>query len=224
MIRAIIFDFGRVISAQKPESLFRQYEIDLGLRAGTINTIMFESQAWSDALIGGISEAELWTAVGPELGLNTPDAIDAFRRRYRSDEAVNEGVLSVIRQLQGRFKLAVLSNSPAGLADWLNRWNLDRLFDVLFCSGDEGVAKPDPRAYEQTLDRLTVEAHEAVFVDDTLENVLVAQNLGMHGIHFTTSTALAKDLRLQGIRVEPNGSGHGLKVSGQKRRQSDLSK
>jgi epoxide hydrolase-like predicted phosphatase len=216
MIRAIIFDFGRVISAQKPESLFRRYETDLGLPSGTINTIMFNSRAWKDALIGRISEAEFWAAVGPQLGLNTADAIDAFRRRYRSDEAVNEDILSVIRQLHGCFKLAVLSNSPAGLADWLTRWNMDQLFDVVFCSGDEGVAKPDPRAYEQTLDRLTVKAHEAVFVDDALENVLAARSLGMHAIQFTTAKALKKDLQLPGVRVEPRGSAHGPNVNGRK--------
>lgn len=31
MIKAIIFDFGRVISSRKPLSLFRKYEIDPGL-------------------------------------------------------------------------------------------------------------------------------------------------------------------------------------------------
>jgi putative hydrolase of the HAD superfamily len=45
MIKAIIFDFGRVISAQKPISLFRRYEDDMGLTPGTLNTIMFDSRA-----------------------------------------------------------------------------------------------------------------------------------------------------------------------------------
>ena len=58
MIKAIIFDFGRVISAQKPPSLFANYEQDLGLEPGTINTIMFDSQAWQEALIGRKTEDE----------------------------------------------------------------------------------------------------------------------------------------------------------------------
>jgi hypothetical protein len=52
MIRAIIFDFGRVISAQKPPSLFRRYEKELGLAPGTLNPIMFRSQVWQEALLG----------------------------------------------------------------------------------------------------------------------------------------------------------------------------
>ena len=50
MIKAVIFDFGRVISAQKPMSLFQGYEEELGIEAGTLNPIMFGSQAWEDAL------------------------------------------------------------------------------------------------------------------------------------------------------------------------------
>ena len=201
MIRAVIFDFGRVISAQKPESLFRRYETELGLRPRSINTIMFDSCAWQDALIGRISEDEFWAAVGPQLGLKTAPAIDAFRRRYRSDEAPNQDVVRVIRQLQGRFKLAVLSNSPPGLQGWLNQWALGTLFDVVFCSGDEGVVKPEPWAYRRTLERLAVGAQQAVFVDDTYENVLAARNLGMHALEFTDSMKLTNDLRSLGIEL-----------------------
>ena len=56
MIKAVIFDFGRVISAQKPPSLFLRYEVDLGLAPHTINAIMFDSPAWQDALLGHKTE------------------------------------------------------------------------------------------------------------------------------------------------------------------------
>ena len=110
MIKAIIFDFGRVISAQKPPSLFRRYEKDLGLARGTLNPTMFGSLAWRNALIGRNTLEEYWHTIGPELGLDTAEEIDAFRSRYRADEAINEGVLNLIHQLHGHYKLAVLSN------------------------------------------------------------------------------------------------------------------
>ena len=81
MIKAIIFDFGRVISAQKPPSLFRSYEDELGLEPGTINSIMFNSKAWEDALVGSKTVEKFWQEMGPHLNLNTPTEIDAFRRR-----------------------------------------------------------------------------------------------------------------------------------------------
>lgn len=194
MIKAIIFDFGRVISAQKPPSLFRRYEEELGLPPDSINRIMFGSQAWQDALLGRKTAEEFWHAIGPQLNLHTPEAIDTFRRRYHADEAINEGVLVLIRWLHGRYKLAVLSNSPPGLAQWLADWGIRDLFDVIFCSGDEGVVKPDPAAFRITLERLGVAPEEAVFVDDTPEHVEAARVLGLHGIVFTDAGALKREL------------------------------
>jgi putative hydrolase of the HAD superfamily len=194
MIRAIIIDFGRVISRQKPLSLFRSYEEDLGLESDTINTIMFGSRPWQDALAGRKTAEEFWRAVGPELGLHTAAAIDAFRRRYHDDEALNHGVADLLRRYHGRCLLAVLSNNPPGLEQWLRDWGIRELFDAVFCSGDEGLLKPDAAAYRAVLERLKVRPEEAVFIDDTLEHVLAARELGLCGVLFTTAEALAEDL------------------------------
>lgn len=196
MTKAIIFDFGRVISAPKPSSLFRSYEDELGLEPGTINSIMFDSQAWQDALVGRKTVEEFWHEIGPELGLNSVKEVDAFRHRYRADEEINEGVLDLISRLHGNYKLAVLSNSPPGLAHWLADWKLLNFFEVVFCSGDEGIAKPDPTAFELTLERLRLKPDEVVFIDDTLEHVEASRKMGLHGILFTTAEELEKELNL----------------------------
>ncbi len=194
MIKAVIFDFGRVISAQKPPSLFRRYERELGLEPDTINRLMFDRRAWQNALLGRLTEAQYWETVGPDLGLTGQSELDDFRRRYRRDEAINTAVVNLIRRLHGRLKTAVLSNAPPGLEEWLEEWKIRELFDVIFCSGDEGLAKPDPAAFERVLERLEVAPEEAVFIDDTLEHVHTAQRLGMSGLLFTTAEALAEQL------------------------------
>ena len=193
-IKAVIFDFGRVISSQKPVSLFRAYEDDLGLAPGTINQIMFESQAWRDALIGRITAKTFWHRIGPALGLESRAKINDFRKRYHAAESIDRGVLNLIRQLHGRYKLAVLSNSPPGLTDWLSDWGILDLFDVVYCSGDEGMIKPDPAVYILTMKRLGILPHEAVFIDDTIGHVKTAQSLGIHGIEFTNAEQLGLKL------------------------------
>lgn len=194
MIKAIIFDFGRVISSQKPLSLFRAYENDLELAPDSINQIMFSSPMWEEALLGRKTAKEFWYSIGPELGLKSHDEIDEFRRRYHSDESINKEVLNFIQKLHGRYKLAVLSNSPPGLDRWLADWGILELFDVIFCSGDEGLIKPDPAVFNLTLKRLGVLPHEAVFVDDTGGHVEAAQRLGIHGIIFTNAADLRQEL------------------------------
>jgi putative hydrolase of the HAD superfamily len=195
MIKAIIFDFGRVITAQKPRSLFRSYETELGLDPDTINPIMFESQAWQDTLLGRKTAEEFWYLIGPELGLTNVDEINRFRLRYHADEAINSAVLDLIRTLHGSYRLAILSNSPPGLDQWLADWKIRDLFEVVFCSGDEGIIKPDPDAFKLTLERLGAAPGEAAFVDDTREHVEAARKLGIHGIVFTTAEALNNELK-----------------------------
>jgi HAD superfamily hydrolase (TIGR01509 family) len=65
---------------------------------------------------------------------------------------------------------------------------------VVFCSGDEGIAKPDPKAFELTLERLGLKPNEAVFIDDTREHVEAARKLGLKGILFTTAEELEDEL------------------------------
>jgi putative hydrolase of the HAD superfamily len=194
MIKAIIFDFGRVISAPKPASLFRSYEEDLDLAPDTLNRIMFGSEAWQEVLVGRKTADGYWREIGPALGLHAAEEIDAFRRRYQADETINTGVVELIRRLHGRYKLAVLSNSPPGLVRWLADWEILDLFDVVICSGDEGITKPDPAIFELALERLDVAPEEAVFIDDYPDHVEAARSLGLHGILFTTAEALTSEL------------------------------
>ncbi len=207
LIKAVIFDFGRVISAQKPATLFSSYENDLGIPTGTINKLMFDCQAWKDALLGRKTLDTYWESIGPDLGLKTKREIDSFRSRYYSDEAINQGVLELIQRLQVRFKLGVLSNFPPGLTEWLSEWEILDFFDVVCCSGDEHVVKPDPAAFELILSKLAVEPEEAIFIDDDHENVKAATEMGLSGIHFTTAAVLYKELSelLEGNWRKENG-------------------
>ena len=194
MIKSCIFDFGRVISAQKPMSLFRGYEEDLGLEPGMLNRIMYGSQIWQETMLGRKTLNEYWQEIGPMLGLHTDDEIATFRRRYASDEEINEDVLALIRRLRGRYKLAVLSNAPPRLSKWLADWDILELFDVVVCSGDEGMIKPDPAIYLLTLQRLDIAPEESIFIDDSPGHVAAARALGIHAIHFTTAKALEQEL------------------------------
>jgi len=45
--------------------------------------------------------------------------------------------------------------------------------------------KPDPEIYKTLLRRYNLKAEECVFIDDTEENVVSAQKIGLNGIVFT---------------------------------------
>jgi putative hydrolase of the HAD superfamily len=201
VIRALLFDFGRVISAQKPSRLFRGYENDLGLSPGTLNDIMFESPLWNQALIGELRMEDFWRAIGPELNLFSAGSIDAFRRRYYADEKINEEVVAIIASLSGRYRLGIVSNHPPGLEEWLRCWQISGLFDTVVSSGETGLVKPDGRIFQIALERLGVEATETLFIDDTREHVVAAQEMGMIGHHFRSAGSLISHLQELGVEM-----------------------
>jgi HAD superfamily hydrolase (TIGR01509 family) len=201
VIRALLFDFGRVISAPKPSHLFRSYERDLGLCSGSINRIMFDSPMWEQALIGELQMKEYWQAIGPELNLDSPSKAEAFRRRYYADEKINREVVGLIRLLMGRCRLGIVSNHPPGLEEWLAEWQILGLFDTVVSSGEVGVAKPDRKIFRIALERLGIEPAEALFIDDTEEHVQAARSMGMTGHHFSTAGVLTAQLQELGIET-----------------------
>jgi putative hydrolase of the HAD superfamily len=55
-----------------------------------------------------------------------------------------------------------------------------------------GLAKPDPAAYLEALERIGMPANRCVFVDDHTENVVAARSVGILAFDYTTPAALAE--------------------------------
>jgi 2-haloacid dehalogenase len=95
-----------------------------------------------------------------------------------------------------------------GLTNWshetfpvaLERFAFLSWFEGIVVSGTEKMKKPDANIYTLTLDRYKIIPENAVFIDDKLENVHAAAQLGMHGIHFTSAAKLKRDLETLGVK------------------------
>lgn len=57
-------------------------------------------------------------------------------------------------------------------------------FKYSFISHREGVSKPDPEAWIITLDHMGLNAEEAMFIDDSVENIDAARELGIPSWHY----------------------------------------
>jgi epoxide hydrolase-like predicted phosphatase len=73
--------------------------------------------------------------------------------------------------------------------------------DFIIYSHEVGLAKPDPRIYALTSQRLGVQPHEIVFLDDAERNVAAAAASGFHAILYqNTAQAIAEiDRYLQAL-------------------------
>jgi epoxide hydrolase-like predicted phosphatase len=193
-IRAVIFDLGGVLLRSEDPTPRRLLAERLGLPLEQIYYHVFDSLSAQQATVGKISVSSHWETVRQSLGLSTeefPSAVEAFWAGDRLDMAL----VDAIRALRPRYKTALLSNAWDNLRPALeNEWNIADAFDELFISAELGVAKPDACIYELALRCLQVSPPEAVFVDDFLDNVTAARQLGIHAIHFRNTTQALGEL------------------------------
>ena len=61
----------------------------------------------------------------------------------------------------------------------LEEFDALRYFDFATYSFELGAVKPDPRMYQDALEKMGLPAGETVFVDDTLKNLHGAAALGI---------------------------------------------
>ncbi len=100
----------------------------------------------------------------------------------------------------GGLLLGQLNNESRELNDMrLQRFGLDKLFSVFFCSGYVGLRKPDAAIFRLALEVLQKPADQVLFIDDRPHNAATARGLGIHGIHYTGSAALRAELKQLGL-------------------------
>ncbi len=192
-IRAVVFDFGGVLLRTEDRSGRRRWEARLGLPAGALDKVVFESEASRRAMVGKAPEEAVWEHVATTFGLDA-DEIRRFRHDFWSGDRLDEELVRFLRSLRPRYKTAILSNAwPNARYVFGQLFGLDDAVDLMIISAEEGVAKPDPRIYQIALRRLGVRPEEMVFVDDMPENVRAAQTLGIKAVQFTdTARTLAR--------------------------------
>ena len=92
------------------------------------------------------------------------------------------------------YQLALLSDTIPSHTEYKMVKGMYDDFRVKIFSYKVGLLKPDPKIYKLTLKKLKLQPKETVFIDDKIENVRAANELGMNGILFKTAKKLQKDL------------------------------
>ena len=121
--------------------------------------------------------------LGHKVDLDITDELEQMVNDEGNVEYVT-GLEDVLMELSDNYKLGLLSNSwLEAPRQALRDKGYGRWFDVMVCSFDIGVPKPDPRIFEFALDLIGVRAEEAVMVGDSLEaDVKGAIGAGMRAV------------------------------------------
>jgi putative hydrolase of the HAD superfamily len=185
VIRAVLFDFGGVISSS-PFEAFAHLEAERGLPADfirTVNATNPDTNAWAKLERGEVdleTFGSTWSDEAAALG----HELDGRLVLERLAGEIRPEMVNAIRSCGTKYKTACLTNNftraEAILSDEVAE--VYSLFDAILESRVLGVRKPDRRFYELACEALDVEPDECVFLDDLGVNLKPARELGMHTI------------------------------------------
>jgi putative hydrolase of the HAD superfamily len=94
-----------------------------------------------------------------------------------------EEVREVLENLQGKYRLGVISNALPSM-DWVFDYlDIRKYFESITISSFVGISKPEKGIYEVALNSLGVKAEECLFIDNKLKNVEAAEEMGFIGLY-----------------------------------------
>ncbi|MEM7300324.1 MAG: HAD-IA family hydrolase [Pseudomonadota bacterium] len=195
-IKALIFDFGGVIT----RTLFETHDLTeraLGLPSGTLTWrgpfAPETDPVWQSMQEGEISERDYWMRrtkeVGALVGKDWTGMSDFVKaaRGADPDAIIRPEFLETIDiAKRNGVRLAILSNELDLFYGKELRSRLSFLadFDVISDATYTEILKPDPRAYQDCLSKLKLEAQDCVFIDDQKRNIEGAKAIGLSFVHF----------------------------------------
>ncbi len=193
--RAILWDLGGVILRTEDWEPRHCLDRMLDLPHGKIYELVFESEISRKATVGEATNDDIWMRVGEQLTLSR-DELTLVRDEFWSGDRIDKDLIRFIRARTNGTKMGLLSNGWSSTRRFLEeRWHIAEIFDDIIISAEVGLAKPDRRIYQLALDRLGVEAEQTIFIDDFIENLEGARELGIHGIHFQDPQTVMEELQ-----------------------------
>jgi HAD superfamily hydrolase (TIGR01509 family) len=189
MIKAIYFDLGGVIVRTEDKEPRTQLGAQFGLTYQQIEQVAFGGGLYSTSVrasVGAVTEESHWVNVTRALGLSLDD-FSRIRANFFAGDKIDWDIVAFLREARKTYKVGLISNAWDGLRAWIHEQKFDDAFDHLTISAEVRMAKPVPGIYHHALGALGAKAGEAIFVDDFIENIQAANELGMKAVHFRTA-------------------------------------
>lgn len=207
-IRAVLFDFGGVITTS-PFEAFRRFERQRGLPEGfiqSINRSNADHNAWARFERGELT-AEAFDKAFAQEARNAGHDVRGLEVVKLVYGQVRPRMVKAVQRCRGRFITACLTNNfrnrealtastnQASDAATDRAWrDALALFDQVIESSQVGARKPERAFFELACSRLSIEPAEAVFLDDLGTNLKPARSMGMRTIKVNDPDAALAEL------------------------------
>lgn len=193
----ILFDIGGVLEVVDDDTWqdawWRRWREHAGAPDAEIDELVVSGRLPPIDVVSGRAD-EFWRVLGDRLALSPADR-EAMRADFWDSYCGvgNAALIEYARALRGRASLAILSNSADGAREEEERrYSFSEVFDPICYSHEQGVNKPDRRAYELALTRMKAEPGEVFFIDDHQGAIDGAAAVGIRSIlHRDNVTTIA---------------------------------
>jgi HAD superfamily hydrolase (TIGR01509 family) len=201
MIKAIIFDYGNVISALDNNLFLKEIS---GYSEKTLSElhelIYIKSGLPTQYETGLISSDEFFTQI-KELCLLSISKTD-FIRAFTGIFTPIQSTLELIERLKPDYRLGLLSNTN----EWDFKYEIEKirvfgLFDTITVSFKVKAMKPDKIIYLDALNKLELKPEECIYIDDIKGYSDAASAIGIRGVHYTDHESLINSLTDHGCNV-----------------------
>jgi len=192
-INTIIFDLGEVIIDLHPEKviqyLSRMWKID----ANQIKSLIVDNSQLIDYETGRIDELQMLDSI--QRDFQTQITVDEFEYGWNLMIGdISQKRKNLLEILRKDYQVLFLSNTNAmheRAFDTLAREkfsisSLSVLVDRAYYSHNMGLRKPDKEIYKALIDDQNLNPRECLFLDDRMDNILSASELGIKTLQITT--------------------------------------
>jgi len=206
-IKAVIFDYGQVISLpQDPAAIDRMAEI-AGVERGKFESVLWALRDEYDR--GTVSAREYYRDVfaklSVEANINIIDRI--IETDFNSWKNINQETAALMEDVKkAGYTLGILSNIPHDFLAWARKTlPVFSLPQVGLFSCELNLVKPEQAIYQELLSMLgargVVSGGEVVFFDDKIENIKGAESLGINALLWKDAESARRELLSLGVSL-----------------------
>lgn len=141
-----------------------------------------------------------------ELSQELWSGVNSLRRQYPQFEKVipkfytqweqmitsyNQGVMEIIKTLRYKdYEVYALSNLPGDRLQKLSSYSVMTYFSDILISGEISIRKPDKLFFQYFLRKYQIHPENIIFIDDNIDNVSAAQEIGIKSVLYTSNEHL----------------------------------
>ena len=108
----------------------------------------------------------------------------------------DKDIFKKIKKIDSNIKIVIATNHISFVKDFINN-NFDTMYlDDLIISAEINKIKPNLDFYKYVIDKYKIEVNELLFLDDNMENINKAKELGIQTIKVEKNSNLVSEVEL----------------------------